>query len=159
MWNPPSKSVGDSPVSTSLLSRKPLSPRGIGHITTPEKRQRKSSAVRGLSTESFQPSGIVDTMFEKRRGKSTALCLQTLDEEIIKKEGASAAQREAADSRRKRERRFKCRICGDTLTSSQNLKNHTNSHTGNKPYKCEYCQDKNFRHLRSLSRHVKKKHS
>jgi hypothetical protein len=37
-------------------------------------------------------------------------------------EGASLAHRLAADKFRKRERKHECKVCGDTLTSLQNLK-------------------------------------
>ena len=36
-------------------------------------------------------------------------------------------------------RKFKCEVCGKGFTTCQNLKDHNNVHTGEKPYKCELC--------------------
>lgn len=47
-----------------------------------------------------------------------------------------------------------CPICSKILSSKQNLKQHLNIHTGNKPYKCtfESCQI-SFKHASQLSNH------
>ena len=37
------------------------------------------------------------------------------------------------------ERKFKCGTCGKGFTSNAKLKDHTNIHTGEKPYKCKFC--------------------
>ncbi|KAF9450056.1 hypothetical protein P691DRAFT_502140 [Macrolepiota fuliginosa MF-IS2] len=76
----------------------------------------------------------------------------------FKATGASAAHWAAVEKRRKRDRRHQCDHCPDRFTSKQNLTNHKNSHFLLKPYKCEYC-DKDYRHSRSLNRHLKKAHS
>lgn len=50
--------------------------------------------------------------------------------------------------------RFKCSDCGRILSSRQNLSEHKNIHTGQKPYACEYpgCQMR-FRQGSQLSVH------
>ena len=37
------------------------------------------------------------------------------------------------------DRKFKCGTCGKGFTSNAKLKDHTNIHTGEKPYKCKFC--------------------
>ncbi|OMJ81446.1 hypothetical protein SteCoe_18062 [Stentor coeruleus] len=47
-----------------------------------------------------------------------------------------------------------CQICFKQLSSKQNLKQHMNIHTGDKPYKCMHpgCQN-SYRHASQLSNH------
>lgn len=103
-----------------------------------------------------------------------------LDHRLIKKkEGASAALRIAAGKKCKRERKFFCEECGDSLTSQQNLKSgsytlslclllildedHMNTHFQVNPYRCDHehadGRPKYYRHSRSLNRHLKKEHN
>ena len=35
--------------------------------------------------------------------------------------------------------RFKCSYCGKIFTQGRGLKDHINTHTGAKPYMCNYC--------------------
>lgn len=53
-------------------------------------------------------------------------------------------------------RHLQCEICSKTLSSKQNLKEHLNIHSGNKPYACPYpnCQG-TFRQTSQLSNHKK----
>ena len=37
------------------------------------------------------------------------------------------------------DRKFKCGTCGKGFTSNAKLRDHTNIHTGEKPYKCKFC--------------------
>lgn len=47
-----------------------------------------------------------------------------------------------------------CQICLKTLSSKQNLKQHMNTHTGERPYKCKFpgCEC-SYRHASQLSNH------
>ena len=47
-----------------------------------------------------------------------------------------------------------CEICFKLLSSKQNLKQHMNIHTGDKPYRCLYegCEN-SYRHASQLSNH------
>ena len=37
------------------------------------------------------------------------------------------------------EKRFKCTFCTKGFTTNQRLKDHVNTHTGEKPFVCKYC--------------------
>ena len=37
------------------------------------------------------------------------------------------------------DKRFKCTTCGKSFNENARLKDHINVHTGNKPYKCKFC--------------------
>ena len=37
------------------------------------------------------------------------------------------------------QKRYKCEVCGKGFVDSTRLKDHTNIHTGEKPYKCKFC--------------------
>ena len=52
------------------------------------------------------------------------------------------------------EKKLKCEICGKAFARTQKLKEHTNSHTGAKPYLCKFC-GKGFGGSGSLSNHEK----
>lgn len=47
-----------------------------------------------------------------------------------------------------------CQICLKTLSSKQNLKQHLNTHTGERPYRCKFpgCEC-SYRHASQLSNH------
>ena len=47
-----------------------------------------------------------------------------------------------------------CQICLKTLSSKQNLKQHMNTHTGERPYRCNFpgCEC-SYRHASQLSNH------
>ena len=36
-------------------------------------------------------------------------------------------------------KRFKCELCGKGFSTGQRLKEHTNIHTGERPFMCKYC--------------------
>ena len=56
------------------------------------------------------------------------------------------------------DKKFKCEICGTFATNAEDrLKVHMNIHTGNRPFKCDYCP-KDFSHRSALSVH-KRKHT
>lgn len=47
-----------------------------------------------------------------------------------------------------------CQVCHKQLSSKQNLKQHMNIHTGDKPYRCSYLGCENsYRHASQLSNH------
>lgn len=49
---------------------------------------------------------------------------------------------------------FVCRLCGKTLSSKQNLQQHTAVHTGEKPLKCPFPNcSASFTHASQLSTH------
>jgi len=37
------------------------------------------------------------------------------------------------------QKKFRCDVCGKGFSNSQNLQDHNNIHTGEKPYKCKFC--------------------
>lgn len=53
-----------------------------------------------------------------------------------------------------RDRQMACQICLKTLSSKQNLKQHMNTHTGERPYRCNFpgCEC-SYRHASQLSNH------
>ncbi|KAF9491671.1 hypothetical protein BDN71DRAFT_1592166 [Pleurotus eryngii] len=51
-----------------------------------------------------------------------------------------------------------CSVCQATFTRPQHVARHMRSHTGDKPYKCEFCGDQ-FARSDLLSRHVNKSHA
>ncbi|KAF8815856.1 hypothetical protein BYT27DRAFT_7190878 [Phlegmacium glaucopus] len=52
----------------------------------------------------------------------------------------------------------KCPVCEATFTRPQHVARHMRSHTGDRPYKCQYCGDQ-FARSDLLSRHVNKCHA
>ncbi|KAF8149121.1 hypothetical protein B0H34DRAFT_195903 [Crassisporium funariophilum] len=52
----------------------------------------------------------------------------------------------------------KCPVCQATFTRPQHVARHMRSHTGDRPYKCQYCGDQ-FARSDLLSRHVNKCHA
>jgi uncharacterized C2H2 Zn-finger protein len=52
----------------------------------------------------------------------------------------------------------KCPVCQATFTRPQHVARHIRSHTGDRPYKCQYCGDQ-FARSDLLSRHVNKCHA
>ncbi|KAF9223233.1 hypothetical protein BS17DRAFT_128950 [Gyrodon lividus] len=52
----------------------------------------------------------------------------------------------------------KCPVCQATFTRPQHVGRHMRSHTGDRPYKCQYCGDQ-FARSDLLSRHVNKCHA
>lgn len=52
----------------------------------------------------------------------------------------------------------KCPVCQATFTRPQHVARHMRSHTGDRPYKCQYCGDQ-FARSDLLSRHINKCHS
>ncbi|KAF7336989.1 hypothetical protein MVEN_02135400 [Mycena venus] len=52
---------------------------------------------------------------------------------------ASPAGVHAANLRRKKQAKFRCKYCQATLTTKHNLTNHLNSHEGKRPYACGLC--------------------
>ena len=56
------------------------------------------------------------------------------------------------------DKKFKCEVCGTFATNAEDrLKVHMNIHTGDRPYKCNYCP-KDFSHRSALNVH-KRKHT
>ena len=58
---------------------------------------------------------------------------------------------------------IKCRIliytvCDKTFRQKQTLIDHIRTHTGERPFKCDYC-NKRFTQLGTKNRHIKQKHS
>lgn len=53
-------------------------------------------------------------------------------------------------------KKFRCSFCNKTLTTAHSLKYHEMKHTGEKPYKCEYCGVK-FRYQSNIHKHQKLK--
>ena len=47
---------------------------------------------------------------------------------------------------------FECEICHQSLKSRQSMKEHMNTHTGNKPYSCPTCGER-FKHASQVSVH------
>jgi hypothetical protein len=112
----------------------PCVPPGAMH-TRPERHGEWRSFFRRLSTAPY-PSGNVNnspilarqllsppTTFGRLRqnGSPTQRHPPIVGQEIVKTEGASEAIRQAANRVRKKERKYECKECGDTLTSKQNL--------------------------------------
>ena len=58
------------------------------------------------------------------------------------------------DERHHSNTKFKCRVCSKYLSSKHCLKEHTYTHTNERPYSCEGC-DKLFKHASQLSIHKK----
>lgn len=52
----------------------------------------------------------------------------------------------------------KCPVCQATFTRPQHVARHMRSHTGDRPYKCQYCGDQ-FARSDLLSRHINKCHA
>jgi hypothetical protein len=50
--------------------------------------------------------------------------------------------KKAASSRRVHQARFACDLCDATFTARHNLNNHMNSHTGEKPFACQWCDQR-----------------
>jgi uncharacterized Zn-finger protein len=48
---------------------------------------------------------------------------------------------------------YKCDICDEGFRQNAHLKGHIRTHTGDKPYKCDLC-DKGFRQNRDLLRFI-----
>jgi len=63
---------------------------------------------------------------------------------------------EHVDSSRKKA--YTCSLCGRVLNKRQSLIAHERSHTGERPFKCEYCE-RRFITKQSLSRHIMNKHA
>jgi len=53
---------------------------------------------------------------------------------------------------------FACSLCGRVLNKRQSLIAHERSHTGERPFKCEYCEQR-FITKQSLSRHIMNRHA
>ena len=53
---------------------------------------------------------------------------------------------------------FPCQHCSKVFSSNANLKKHTMTHTGEKPYLCEFC-NKRFRLKHHLRDHVNCRHT
>lgn len=54
-----------------------------------------------------------------------------------------------------RDVRYDCQLCGKNFVSKQNLREHSYTHTGEKPYKCPSCNE-HFRQFSQLSIHKRK---
>lgn len=52
------------------------------------------------------------------------------------------------------EKLFKCKYCDKRFVSSSRLISHAKIHTGDKPYKCEYCR-RYFAEKDNLTHHVR----
>ena len=48
-----------------------------------------------------------------------------------------------------------CKTCQKTFLSERNLKNHTQIHTGEKPFNCALCQTMSFRSASDLKSHMR----
>ena len=51
-----------------------------------------------------------------------------------------------------------CRFCGKKFKKYDNLKQHENTHTGEKPYICRHCPNVSYSGPTSLAKHYKSKH-
>lgn len=58
----------------------------------------------------------------------------------------------------KLEKKFLCMLCPRRFTFNNKLQRHLLSHTGEKPYKCDYC-DKKFADVYYRKSHMKKEHA
>ncbi|CAH1776322.1 unnamed protein product, partial [Owenia fusiformis] len=54
-------------------------------------------------------------------------------------------------------RKFQCPHCDRSFKAGLHLKDHLNSHTGEKPYTCEICR-KGFTQLSTKRRHIRQYH-
>lgn len=65
---------------------------------------------------------------------------------------ASVAVLRASEKRRTKKANFKCPICGNALTSKDNLNNHIDAHNNVRRHTCDHCGDR-FRTRSVLRRH------
>ncbi|KZT23096.1 hypothetical protein NEOLEDRAFT_1070144 [Neolentinus lepideus HHB14362 ss-1] len=81
------------------------------------------------------------------------------DKPVIKSKVATSAIEQASQLRRKNPAKWLCETCGSTFTRRNNLKGHTTSHKGERPYRCQFPRcDRSFARASDRKRHTKTVH-
>lgn len=88
--------------------------------------------------------------------------IEILDEKVIKPETNEDHEQSASTGHVKNKRASKktvadylCRLCNDTFSSQECLKQHLETHIGVAPYECTLCNNKKFASRNGLLTHIR----